>query len=367
MLSFKSAAVVLLLWTSLATASLFHDYLGYDDDISLSEESYETEKIETSSTLNLQEMHPLSDDMINHINSIQTNWTAGKNFDPSIEWDYIKKLMGVKEGWKNHRLPERKHRIEGLYIPESFDSRTKWTHCPSLKEIRDQGSCGSCWAFAATEAMTDRYCIATKGTGRFRFSAENLVSCCNSCGDGCNGGFPAAAWEYWVEIGIVSGGPYNSHNGCQAYEIPPCEHHSTGSRPNCTGEGDTPKCQKKCDEGYKVPYLQDLHYGKKAYSILHNVQQIQMEILKNGPVEAAFSVYSDFLLYKKGVYSHQTGSELGGHAVKMLGWGVENGTPYWLIANSWNYDWGDGGFFKILRGSNECGIEDSIAAGLPKL
>lgn len=73
-------------------------------------------------------------------------------------------------------------------------------------------------AFAATEAMTDRYCIAHKGQ-QFRFSAENLVSCCDECGNGCNGGFPSAAWEYWVESGIVSGGPYGSDQGCQPYEI----------------------------------------------------------------------------------------------------------------------------------------------------
>ena len=72
-------------------------------------------------------------------------------------------------------------------------------------------------------------------------------------------------------------------------------------------------------------------------------------------------------LIPSGVYHHVTGEELGGHAVKIVGWGVEDGTPYWLIANSWNYDWGDGGFFKIRRGVDECGIEGSIAAGLPKV
>ena len=42
-----------------------------------------------------------------------------------------------------------------------------------------------------------------------------------------------------------------------------------------------------------------------------------------------------------GVYQHVSGAPLGGHAVRLLGWGVEEGTPYWLVANSWNYDWGD--------------------------
>lgn len=89
--------------------------------------------------------------------------------------------------------------------------------------------------------------------------------------------------------------------------------------------------------------------------------------MTNGPVEAAFTVYNDFLTYKSGVYRHTSGSALGGHAIKILGWGVEDGTPYWLVANSWNEDWGDKGFFKILRGKNECGIEGQIVAGMVNL
>jgi len=89
--------------------------------------------------------------------------------------------------------------------------------------------------------------------------------------------------------------------------------------------------------------------------------------MTNGPVGAAFTVYADFPTYKSGVYHHVSGSQLGGHAIKIIGWGVESGTPYWLVANSWNEDWGSNGFFKIKRGSNECGIEGSIVAGIPHL
>jgi len=77
-------------------------------------------------------------------------------------------------------------------------------------------------------------------------------------------------------------------------------------------------------------------------------------------------VFADFPSYKSGVYQHVSGGFLGGHAVKMLGWGVENNTPYWLIANSWNPTWGDHGYFKIRRGNDECGIEDEIVGGIPK-
>ena len=65
------------------------------------------------------------------------------------------------------------------------------------------------------------------------------------------------------------------------------------------------------------------------------------DIFHNGPVEGAFIVYEDFPTYKSGVYSHHTGEALGGHAIRILGWGEENGEKYWLAGNSWNTDWGD--------------------------
>ena len=95
---------------------------------------------------------------------------------------------------------------------------------------------------------------------------------------------------------------------------------------------------------------------------------MQRELMAHGPFEVGFEVFSDFHSYTKGVYSRTpTGVLGGGHAVKLVGWGKEDssGDEYWLIANSWTTNWGDKGFFKILRGTNECGIEATPAAGLP--
>lgn len=89
--------------------------------------------------------------------------------------------------------------------------------------------------------------------------------------------------------------------------------------------------------------------------------------LHTGPVEADFDVYDDFPQYKSGVYIKTSDNLLGGHAIKILGWGTEKGVDYWLAANSWNPDWGDKGYFKIRRGTDECGIEEDINAGEPKL
>ena len=67
--------------------------------------------------------------------------------------------------------------------------------------------------------------------------------------------------------------------------------------------------------------------------------------------------------YQSGVYQRGPSAQLeGGHAVKLVGWGVEDGTDYWWIANSWGTGWGLDGFFKIARGDNECGIEETPAA-----
>jgi len=77
-----------------------------------------------------------------------------------------------------------------------------------------------------------------------------------------------------------------------------------------------------------------------------------------------FSIFVYLVYLIQGVYKTHSKNELGGHAIRILGWGKENGVPYWLVANSWNTDWGDNGYIKILRGSDECGIESEISAGI---
>lgn len=311
-----------------------------------------------------------SEDLIAYINEASgATWKAGPSKFDSWSMKSIKRLMGVPSHHigRPSSLPLLVHDVDLNAIPDNFDSRTNWPNCMSIQEVRDQGSCGSCWAFGAVEAMTDRICIASQGKNNFHISAEDLVDCCSSCGFGCDGGYPESAWEYFMRTGLVTGGNWNSGEGCQPYSIQSCDHHVNGTKPPCQGEGPTPNCKKQCIPGYPTPFAQDKHFGKSAYSISSKVAQIQTEIMTNGPVEGAFTVYADFLSYKSGVYKHTTGSELGGHAIKVLGWGVENSTPYWLVANSWNEDWGDKGFFKILRGKDECGIESGIVAGLPKL
>lgn len=96
---------------------------------------------------------------------------------------------------------------------------------------------------------------------------------------------------------------------------------------------------------------------------LETEEDIQKAIMTDGPVEAGFTVYKSFMSYQSGVYERHWwkvwDTVEGGHAVKIVGWGVENDTEYWIIANSWSTQWGEDGFFRILRGKNECGIGTS--------
>lgn len=176
-----------------------------------------------------------------------------------------------------------------------------------------------------------------------------------------------AAWSYFKQSGIVTGALYDDKEWCSPYSFAPCDHHTEGKYKPCGPIQPTPECQTQCvPESVRI-YNNDKWYADSVYSVPSSVEKIQTEVMTNGPVEVSFTVYGDFLTYKSGVYQRTTGSPLGGHAVKLVGWGVENGTPYWKIANSWNEDWGEKGYFRIKRGTNECGIEGQVVAGMVQM
>jgi len=320
----------------------------------------------------------LHDDLINMVNNGESNWKAGRNarFEGATLGD-VAKTLGTKifgkdvvrarealAAWPNARLES---------LPKSFDTSKAWPQCASMiNHVRDQANCGSCWAFGSTEAFNDRMCIEHNVTTEF--SAQDTASCCNLFGgcfgsSGCDGGIPSEAWSYFTSTGVVSGGDYDtigSGSSCFPYQLANCDHHEPGPFKTCEGDAATPACPnpKACSESkYGTAWASDKHFAKSSYAVPTDVQGIKSEIAQYGSVTAAFTVYSDFLTYTSGVYSHKTGSAVGGHAVKIQGWGVENGQEYWLVLNSWNSHWGENGFFKILSGVDECGIESQIVAG----
>ena len=219
-------------------------------------------------------------------------------------------------------------------VPDSFDSRDAWPKCDSIKEVRDQSNCGSCWAFGAAEAMSDRICIHSGQKLQTRVSTEDLTTCCAACGMGCNGGNPSVAWKYWKNHGLVSGDLYTNDQmtdskTCRPYAMPPCAHHTTSpTYQSCTGlpTYSTPKCQKECNSLYTTnDYNNDKSHGKNAYNV-RGEANMKAEISTNGPIEVSVRVYEDFETYTGGVYQHVTGKYLGGHAMKCIGYGTDSET-----------------------------------------
>jgi len=96
-------------------------------------------------------------------------------------------------------------------------------------------------------------------------------------------------------------------------------------------------------------------------------------LVKNGPMSVSFEVYHDFMQYKGGIYQH-TGLkdrynpfEMTNHAVLLVGYGVDkkSGMKFWIVKNSWGESWGENGYFRIRRGTDECSIESIAVESFP--
>ena len=140
--------------------------------------------------------------LVEKINSMNTTWKAkiSEKFIGIKKYDF-KFLLGFKEDNLSEDEKIYKDITPRDDLPENFDLRTQYPECESLREIRDQGSCGSCWAFGAAEVMSDRICIKSQGKYQTRISSVHIVSCCTNCGGGCNAGYPYSAFLFWEKNG----------------------------------------------------------------------------------------------------------------------------------------------------------------------
>lgn len=105
------------------------------------------------------------------------------------------------------------------------------------------------------------------------------------------------------------------------------------------------------------------------YCVVETEEKIKREIMKNGPVTTIMPIYRDFLIYKDGLYEVQEGVPKfnNGHAIKVIGWGEENGTKFWLVENSWGANWGQNGVAKVKVGQEQLFLDQFALAPVPEL
>lgn len=235
-------------------------------------------------------------------------------------------------------------------LPRQFDAREKWRG--NIHEIRDQGNCGASWAFSTTALAADRLSIESRGRVTANFSPQHMLSCDSHRQDGCNGGYLDRAWWYLRKSGVSTEECYPYVSG------------QTSIAGRC-GMG-----QGRCPSG--TPFRRnEIYTSTPPYRIAAKERDIMEEIYINGPVQATFRVKEDFFMYKSGVYRHApvvseslttADEERSYHSVRIIGWGVDPSTneKYWLCANSWGPYWGESGYFRIARGTNECKIETFV-------
>jgi len=227
-------------------------------------------------------------------------------------------------------------------IPDSFDARENWPQCKKvINTITNQQSCGSCWAMSTAGVLSDRACI--KYGSKISYSPRYMMGCYTHQ-TGCNGGFIGTVWD---DVKTYRSVPE------ECFSFKPYD----------------AECPTKCENGtlikdsMKSPRVADF-YSPWAKDSKERVQAIQQEIMTNGPVTVSMLVFSGFRTITTRVYTRSKKETYeGGHMVRIIGWGKDSKTDYWLVANSWGDNWGDNGYFKIRRGTNECNIENTAIAG----
>ncbi|XP_053717615.1 procathepsin L [Synchiropus splendidus] len=196
-----------------------------------------------------------------------------------------------------------------------------------VTEIKDQGFCGSCWAFSTTGAIEGQI---YKKTGQLvSLSEQNLVDCSRPYGTyGCSGAWMANAYDYVV------------HNGLQ----------STQSYPYTSV--DTQPCFYNRD--LAVAHIRDYRFIPKG-----NEQALADAVATIGPITVGVDAdHPSFLFYNSGIYEEPNCNPNNlSHAVLLVGYGSEGGKDYWIIKNSWGSAWGEGGYMRMIRnGRNTCGM-----------
>ncbi|CAL4065910.1 unnamed protein product, partial [Meganyctiphanes norvegica] len=285
-------------------------------------------------------MYKNDHELISRINKSQSSWVAKAypEFEIYTQMEMTKRAGGP---WASpltvlpkKKSPELKKRVSML--PKSFDWRNV-EGVSYVSDIRDQRSCGSCYAFASMANLEAQIRIATKNERQDVFSPQDIVDC-TYLAQGCNGGFDyLIAGRYAMEQGVVA-------EECNLYN---------GADGECSTDN-------TCSRTYVSKYQ---HVG--GYYGACNEEEMLVALVEGGPVSVSFMVYNDFHNYGGGIYHHTEFKsdfnpfEVTNHVVLIVGYGEDESTgeKFWIVKNSWGSSWGEEGYFRIRRGTDEVAIE----------
>lgn len=283
--------------------------------------------------------------LIMDINSAQSSWIAGpyEHFEHMTHQQIVNMAGGntaSRLSFPQPAVPSDEDRRQAAALPAEWDWRNV-NGIDYVPAVRNQGNCGSCYAFSSLAMNEARLRVLSNNTIQLSFSPQDIVDC-SVYSQGCDGGFPyLVGGKYAEDYGLVE-------ESCYPYA-------GVGK-----GQCGTPTT---CKRHYSTKY----EYVGGYYGAC-NEERMRRELVKSGPIAVSFEVYDDFMNYHGGIY-HHTGIrskynpfQLTNHAVLLVGYGADKttGEKFWTIKNSWGTGWGEQGFFRIRRGVDECAVE-SIA------
>lgn len=198
-----------------------------------------------------------------------------------------------------------------------------WVAKGGVTPVKNQGQCGSCWAFSTTGSVEGAYFVASGEL--VSLSEEDLVQC-DQVDDGCQGGLMDNGFKFVEEKGLCTETDY----------------------PYTSGTGVRGSCKTSCSPAVKVTGFQDVPAMDEDALLQAVAQQ---------PVSVAIEAdRSAFQLYSGGVLDNTGCGQQLDHGVLAVGFGNDGGKPYWKVKNSWGSSWGESGYIRMVRGKNMCGI-----------
>merc|ERR1712183_427872 len=262
------------------------------------------------------------DEVINaHNSNPNSTSTMGHNFMSTMTYAEKK----VRNGFIDSGI------VGGVMadLPPANADEVNWNTNGGVTPVKNQGQCGSCWSFSTTGALEGAHFIKHKEL--LSFSEQQLVDCNKLFNHGCKGGSMALAFRY-----------LETHKPELEKDYP-----YTSGTTKARGE-----CQDSKHEGYEEVSTFAMVPAKSVDSL--------KAALAQQPVSVAIEA-------DKAVFQHYTGGVLTGpdcgtaldHGVLAVGYGTENGTPYFIVKNSWGPTWGDKGFIKLGQeeGAGVCGLQ----------